>query len=52
MDLMLLRPVVNYHQPVFVAAHHHAVRIDVEMLGNYFIVDIKIANQHQFRKVA
>ena len=49
---MLLCPVVNYHQPVFVAVHHYAVRIDVEMLGNYFIVYVKIAYEHQFRNVA
>ena len=49
---MLLCTVINYHQPVFVAAHHYAVRIDVEVLGNYFIVDVKIAYKYQFRKVA
>ena len=49
---MFLRPVINHHQPVFVAAHHYAVCIDVEMFGNNFIVDVKVAYKYQFRNVA
>jgi len=48
---VFLGPVIDNHQPVFMPVHHYPVRIDVQMLGHDLIVNVKITDQYQFRKV-